>query len=128
MELLKLADDKKNNDKNKKKESKQEKRNKALREKYAQEMKNFERTSNTILEKVRTTGTSVHAPDVKETVKQRPEQISDIHIVISQQYPKYAREGKDDSDEQEKKMTQKKDDNTKDDSTKNDDTETKKSS
>ena len=98
-----MADDKKNNDKNKKEESKQEKRNKALREKYAQEMKNFERTSNTILEKVRTTGTSVHAPDVKETVKQRPEQISDIHIIISQQYPKY-------------------------DSTKNDDTETKKSS
>ena len=41
MELLKLADDKKNNDKNKKEESKQEKRNKALREKYAQEMKNL---------------------------------------------------------------------------------------
>lgn len=87
----------------KKKETAEEKKNKELRAKYAKEMENFEKTSNTILDAVRENGVSIHTPNPQNSLKQSPEQISDIHILFSQQYPKYAKEGKDDSEEQEKK-------------------------
>lgn len=93
-------------DKDKKKETETEKRDKQLRAKYEKEMENFERTSNTILDEVRKKGVSIHAPNPQETPKQRPEEISDIHILFSQQKPEYVKEGKDDSEEQEKKAKQ----------------------
>lgn len=82
---------------------KQAAKDKKLREKYAKEMENFEKTSNIILEKVRNMGVSVHAPHPNYALKQSPEQISDIHILYSQQIPEYVKEGTDDSEEQEKK-------------------------
>lgn len=100
-----MADEeKKSTDKSKKKEeSEQEKRNKQLREAYEKSMENFERTSNTILDTVRDRGVSIYAPDPLENAKQIPEEISDIHILYAQQLPEYVKEGKDDSEEQEKK-------------------------
>ena len=83
--------------------SDEEKRNDKLREKYAKEMENYEKTSNKILEAIRSKGVSVHAPNPTLTPKQSPEEITDIHIVFSQQLPEYALEGEDDSEEQELK-------------------------
>lgn len=89
-------------DSNKKEETEIEKRNKALREKYAKEAENFEATSNQILAAVRNMGVSVHAPDPSETPKQSPEEIADIHIVISQQNPNAVVEAIDTSEQDEK--------------------------
>ncbi|MGI6564913.1 hypothetical protein [Methanosphaera sp.] len=87
----------------KKKETPEEKKNKELREKYAKEMANFEKTSNTILDSVRENGVSIHTPNPQNSLKQSPEEISDIHILFSQQYTKYGKEGEDTSEKQEKK-------------------------
>lgn len=87
----------------KKKETPEEKKNKELREKYAKEMANFEKTSNTILDSVREKGVSIHTPNPQNSLKQSPEEISDIHILFSQQYTKYGKEGEDTSEKQEKK-------------------------
>ena len=89
----------------KKEKSDQEKRNEKLRDAYEKSMENFEITSNEILERVREGGTSIYAPSPLENAKQRPEEISDIHILYSQQIPSYVQEGEDDSEEQEKKAT-----------------------
>lgn len=91
-----------NDESEKKEETEIEKRNKALREKYAKEAENFEATSNQILEAVRNMGVSVHAPHPSETPKQSPEEIADIHIVISQQNPKAVVEAVDTSERDEK--------------------------
>lgn len=93
----------------KKEESEQEKRNKQLREAYEKSIANFEQTSNTLLSRIREQGISIHTPDPSITVKQRPEEISDIHILFSQQKPETVKEGKDDSEEQEKKANAKAD-------------------
>lgn len=90
----------------KKKETEEEKRNKALREAYAKSMENYEATSNQLLESIRRNGMSIHVPNPQENAKQRPEEISDIHILIAQQIPSYVKEGEDDSEEQEKKATE----------------------
>ena len=90
-------------DKDKKEKSDQEKRNEKLRDAYEKSMENFEISSNEILSRVRDRGTSIYAPDPMGSAKQRPEEISDIHILFAQQIPSYVKEGKDDSEEQEKK-------------------------
>lgn len=96
-----------NNKTNKKEESEQEKRNKKLREAYEKSISNFEQTSNHLLSRIRAQGVSIHTPNPSLTAKQRPEEISDIHILVSQQYPSSVKEGKDDSKEQEKKANEK---------------------
>lgn len=101
-----MASNTKSSKSKKKKKSEQEIRNDKLRAKYAKEMENYERTSNQILNVIRQKGVSVHAPNPSLAPKQAPEEITDIHIVFSQQLPKYAKEGEDDSEEQEKKASQ----------------------
>lgn len=92
--------------------SEQEKRNEKLREAYAKEMENFELSSNEILDHVREKGVSIYAPNPLENAKQRPEEISDIHILFAQQLKEYAIEGTDDSEEQEKKTLEKAEEET----------------
>ena len=101
-----MASNTKSSKSKKKKKSEQEIRNDKLRAKYAKEMENYERTSNQILNVIRQKGVSVHAPNPSLAPKQAPEEITDIHIVFSQQLPKYAKEGEDDSEEKEKKASQ----------------------
>lgn len=113
-----MASNTKSSKSKKKKKSEQEIRNDKLRAKYAKEMENYERTSNQILNVIRQKGVSVHAPNPSLAPKQAPEEITDIHIVFSQQLPKYAKEGEDDSEEQEKKSAQKQSNSTNDEDSK----------
>ena len=62
---------------------------------------NYETQSNEILDSVRAKGVSVTTTDEK---KKLPEQISDIHILFSTQFPEFVYEGVDTSDELEKEL------------------------
>lgn len=74
----------------------------ALRKKYEIEMENYERTSNQILEEVRKQGVSVHSKH--GTQKKLPEQVNDIHILISYQKPEFVEEGVDTSEKLEEEV------------------------
>lgn len=86
----------------------QEKRDKALEEKYGLEAENYERTSNKILQSVREKRISAYAPNPESARKQSPGEIADIHIIIAQQKPEYAKEGKDTSDKDKEKKEKEK--------------------
>ena len=85
----------------KEEEEEQEKKNRALRQLYEIEMENFEKTSNAALQGVRDKGVSVNTTEEK---KKLPEQISDIHILISRQLPEFVQEGVDTSEELEEEI------------------------